>query len=232
MAMASYRKERLPNDLTHMRWGLIPVFLFLMWLGRDGGLWLSVAIGVWWVAYVTDIIDVYLARLWKCTSAYGALMDPLADKLIVLCALAIGLQAGWFPLWLFLILEGREALATAIRMTALEAKGTVISAGWKGKRKADSQMCGLTLMLASTGATPTTQYVLIVGGLLLVGWCLLSKNWAVLGFAIAFSVLAFFPNVWHDAGFAFLIISAVLSLWALAEYVIKLSVLLRQPAKA
>lgn len=229
--MLSYKKERLPNDLTHMRWALIPVFLLLMWLGSTESKWMPVAIAIWWIAYVTDIIDGYLARRWKCTSAYGALMDPLADKLIVLCALAIGLHAGWFPLWLFIVLEGREALATAFRMTALERSGVVIPSGWKGKRKADSQMCGLTLMLAAQAVSNAMSHVLTVGGILLIVWCLTSKNWAVLWFAIAFLALTFFPNVWHQAGLAFLIGSAVLSVWSLFEYFVRLKAILAPPAK-
>jgi CDP-diacylglycerol---glycerol-3-phosphate 3-phosphatidyltransferase len=214
-----YKKERLPNDITHVRFVMIPVFLLSFWAGTA---WMPITLAIWWAAYVSDIADGYLARKWKCTSPYGALMDPLADKLIVLCAIFIGVAQGWFPLWLAILLEGRESIATAVRMTALEAKGLVISSGYWGKRKADSQMTGLTLMLAAQAPSNTMQWVLGIGAVALIAWCAYSKNWDVMAFAVIFGLALCVPTYLYSIGLAFLILSAVLSMISLIQYVIKL----------
>lgn len=235
-------KTRLPNDITHARFVMIPFFLLLFWAGNWGTDYAAmigmsaevsmvIAVGIWIVAYISDVADGYLARLWKVTSPYGALLDPLADKLIVLCAILLGIRQGWFPLWLAIVLEGREAIATAIRMIALESYRTVISSGNLGKRKADAQMTGLTLMLASLSPTPGMQVLVFVGALVLVGWCVWSRNVPVFLFAVALALLIWTPTEWwYWLGLAFLLGSAVLSLWSLVQYARKFRTMMKSDA--
>ncbi|HEY6335683.1 MAG TPA: CDP-alcohol phosphatidyltransferase family protein, partial [Alphaproteobacteria bacterium] len=71
----------IPNLLTFSRIGLIPLLVALFWIPGNGARWAALAIFI--LAGITDYLDGYLARAWREQSQLGALLDPIADKLLV-----------------------------------------------------------------------------------------------------------------------------------------------------
>jgi cardiolipin synthase len=95
----------LANLFTFARIVMIPIFGWL-WLRGDGRL----ALAVFGAAAVSDLLDGFLARWLDQRSRLGAILDPVADKLLVLVALAVGLARGDLPAWLAVVIVGRDAL--------------------------------------------------------------------------------------------------------------------------
>jgi CDP-diacylglycerol--glycerol-3-phosphate 3-phosphatidyltransferase len=133
------------NKLTMIRVVLIPVFIVLLYLGRT-----IPALAVFIVASVTDFVDGYVARKYHLVTDFGKFMDPLADKLLVMSAMAWFVEVGWMPGWSFFIVLAREFAVTGLRLVAVE-QGLVIAAGKSGKVKTASTMVGIILMLAVPG---------------------------------------------------------------------------------
>ena len=135
----------LPNRLTIIRVALIPIFVLLM-MGNGPIFQLAAAL-VFALASLTDCFDGWYARRHHMVTDFGKLMDPMADKLLVMAAL-VGLLAQNRVPWLaVMVLLGREFVISGIRLVAA-AKGEVIAAGLSGKIKTVTQMVGLTLVLA------------------------------------------------------------------------------------
>ena len=120
----------LPNRLSLVRMGLIPVLVVLLALRTPVADY--VALAVFAFAAFTDFLDGYIARKRKIITAFGTFMDPVADKLLVLSALVMlvdrGLLAGWFPVAVL----ARELLVDGLRLVAV-TRGQVIPAGKLGK---------------------------------------------------------------------------------------------------
>ena len=134
----------VPNALTLVRIILIPVFvLFYVFQIPDWNLWAAI---VFIAASVTDLLDGYLARKWNQITDFGKLMDPMADKLLVLAALLILQDWSIIPFWVTLVLLAREFIISAFRMIAV-SKGKVIAADMSGKLKTVCQMVALALLL-------------------------------------------------------------------------------------
>lgn len=133
------------NKLTMIRVVLIPVFIVLLYLGYT-----IPALAVFIVASATDFVDGYVARKYNLVTDFGKFMDPLADKLLVMSAMAWFVEVGWMPGWAFFIVLAREFAVTGLRLVAVE-QGLVIAAGKSGKVKTASTMVGIILMLAVPG---------------------------------------------------------------------------------
>ena len=133
------------NKLTMIRVVLIPVFIVLLYLGYT-----IPALAVFIVASVTDFVDGFVARKYNLVTDFGKFMDPLADKLLVMSAMAWFVEVGWMPGWAFFIVLAREFAVTGLRLVAVE-QGLVIAAGKSGKVKTASTMVGIILMLAVPG---------------------------------------------------------------------------------
>lgn len=133
------------NKLTMIRVVLIPIFIVLLYLNFTGHL--IAALVVFILASVTDFIDGYVARHYNQVTDFGKFMDPLADKLLVMSAMAWFVEVGWMPAWAFFIVIARELAVTGLRLIAVE-QGRVIAAGKSGKVKTASTMVGICLMLA------------------------------------------------------------------------------------
>ncbi|HEY7787176.1 MAG TPA: CDP-diacylglycerol--glycerol-3-phosphate 3-phosphatidyltransferase, partial [Casimicrobiaceae bacterium] len=107
-----------PTALTWLRIVLIPVFVGIYYV-PDG--WLSqvmrnwVGMSVFALAAITDWLDGYLARRWRETSAFGAFLDPVADKLMVAAALIMLVWLDRAEPWLAIIIIGREIAVSALR---------------------------------------------------------------------------------------------------------------------
>jgi CDP-diacylglycerol--glycerol-3-phosphate 3-phosphatidyltransferase len=101
-------KERIPNTLTIGRIVLIPVYVWLI-TTCDGGRSWPAAI-VFGIAGVTDQVDGFLARLWHVESTFGKIADPLADRLMIDCAVILLIHAGRLP-WAALLIPARDVVA-------------------------------------------------------------------------------------------------------------------------
>lgn len=127
----------LANRLTMLRILLTFVFMFLLSLP---GLWFKVAaLVVFIIAALTDLFDGIIAHKMNMVTDFGRLMDPIADKILVLSAFAAFLQLQLIESWMFIVIVSRELLLTSLRLFALN-KGKVLSAARAGKHKTVSQM--------------------------------------------------------------------------------------------
>jgi CDP-diacylglycerol--glycerol-3-phosphate 3-phosphatidyltransferase/cardiolipin synthase len=141
----------LPNLLTWLRILLIPMFVGIFYFEKS---WVSgpnqnlVATVIFTGAAITDWLDGWLARRWNQTSAFGAFLDPVADKLMVAAALIILVQLGRVDAIIALIIIGREITISALRewmATIGQAKSVAVSA--IGKVKTVLQMLAIPLLL-------------------------------------------------------------------------------------
>ena len=132
------------NKLTLLRMALIPVFLGVLYAGFPGSRY--VALGVFIVASLTDMLDGYIARHYNQITDFGKFMDPLADKVLVMAAMCWFVEAGRMPGWVLAVVLFREFAVSGMRLVAVE-QGRVIAAGWSGKVKTAATMVCLCLML-------------------------------------------------------------------------------------
>ena len=134
----------LPNILTMARVLVIPLVLYLLDRGDPFDCYLAAF--VYMLAAITDFLDGYLARKRNLVSVLGKFLDPLADKLIVMATLVWLVTMGRVPVWLVIILIGREITVTALRGIA-SSEGLVIAAGEGGKSKTALQMVGIICLV-------------------------------------------------------------------------------------
>ena len=125
----------LPNKLTVLRVILVPFFVFFL-LGADciGSFSPYIALIIFIVASLTDMLDGKIARKYNLITNFGKFMDPLADKLLVCSALICFVDMHRMPTWVVLIIIAREFIISGFRLVAAEG-GTVIAAGIWGKYK-------------------------------------------------------------------------------------------------
>lgn len=128
----------LPNKLTLLRILLIPVFLWFLLSGVKPYHFL-VALIIFILACTTDFLDGHLARKNNIVTSFGKLMDPLADKLLVMSAMVCFVEFGLVSAWVVVVILAREFLVTSIRLIAA-SNGTVLAADRWGKFKTVSQM--------------------------------------------------------------------------------------------
>ena len=136
----------LPNKLTVLRMIMVPFFVLFMLtdIGGPANKWITLVI--FCVASLTDMLDGKIARKYNLVTNFGKLMDPLADKLLVMSALICLAQIGDVPGWMVIIILGREFIITGMRQVAA-AQGIVIAAGTTGKIKTITQMIAIPLLL-------------------------------------------------------------------------------------
>lgn len=149
------------NKLTILRVHLIPAFLLVLYLNPAGANYIALAIFV--VASLTDLLDGYIARHRNQVTDFGKFMDPLADKCLVIAAMLWFVEIGQMPGWALLIVVVREFAVSGLRMLAADA-GKVIAAGWSGKVKTATTMVCICVMLLlpNVEAIPTVCVTLIV----------------------------------------------------------------------
>lgn len=139
----------LPNVITLTRILLIPVFIVLYMLQQDWSIFSASVLFA--LAALTDWLDGYLARRLNQTTLFGAFLDPVADKLIVVAALIILVSYHNNP-WLTLpslIIVGREIVISALREWMAEVNDSVaVAVSYLGKIKTTLQMIALTLLLS------------------------------------------------------------------------------------
>ena len=134
----------LPNKLTMLRIILTPVFMAVLYWGFPGADYVALAIFV--VASLTDLLDGKIARKYNLVTDFGKFADPLADKILVVAAMLWFVECGRMPAWMLMIVITREFAVSGLRMVASD-NGRVIAAGWSGKVKTASTMVCLVVML-------------------------------------------------------------------------------------
>jgi CDP-diacylglycerol---glycerol-3-phosphate 3-phosphatidyltransferase len=138
----------LPNLLTVMRIMLVPVLVVAL-LGNtpEGDVLAAV---VFALASLTDFVDGYLARARDSVSTFGKLMDPLADKLLIVAALLALVSLNRLAAWVAMVIITRELAVTVLRLGATQA-GVVIPANMFGKVKTCLQIAAILAVIAVQG---------------------------------------------------------------------------------
>ena len=140
----------LPNKLTIFRVILIPFFIVALLVpGIPAGNWIALAIFI--VASLTDLLDGKIARKYNLVTNFGKFMDPLADKLLVCSALICLVELARIPSWMVVIIIAREFTISGFRLIAAD-NGVVIAASYWGKFKTTFQMIAVCLMIADIPA--------------------------------------------------------------------------------
>ena len=134
----------IANRLTVLRIVLTFVFMFFLFCH---GLWAKVlSLAIFIFAALSDFFDGRIAHKKNMVTDFGKLMDPIADKILVLAAFTAFVQMQLIDAWMFVIIVSREILITSLRLFALN-KGKVLSAAKAGKHKTVSQMAAIFYIL-------------------------------------------------------------------------------------
>jgi CDP-diacylglycerol---glycerol-3-phosphate 3-phosphatidyltransferase len=212
----------LPNYLTLFRIFFVPLLVVVLltpysenWFGIER---YSLAIVIFLIAAITDILDGHIARRRNQVSKLGALLDPVADKLLISAVLIVLVEKHLAPSWAVVVILGREFAVTGLRAVAA-AEGIIISAQLVGKIKMWAQ-CVAVVALLVVGANinpPVSNF----------GWVLPSfRFWEVPEVQTAFSHFGSFSMTSEDwRVFGYLIgrcglwIAVITSLWSLYQYI-------------
>lgn len=211
----------LPNYLTLTRIVIVPLLVVVLltpvsekWFGIQG---YALAIVIFLVASLTDILDGHLARSRNQVSKIGTLLDPIADKLLVSAALIVLVEKHLAPAWTVVIILGREFIVTGLRSVAA-TEGIIIAAQKIGKIKMWAQCVAIVALLVAgaTGDPPVSNF----------GWVLPSfRFWEVAEVQTAFShlfSLSLNTNDWRVFGYLVgrgaLWVAVITACWSMYDY--------------
>jgi CDP-diacylglycerol--glycerol-3-phosphate 3-phosphatidyltransferase len=162
----------LPNSLTLLRIFLVPflvVVLLTKFYGRE-----YVGLAIFLLAAITDFLDGFFARRYNRMTRLGALLDPIADKLLMSAAFISLVELGLARAWMIVIIIGREFAVSGLRSIAAQ-QGVTIAASPLGKGKMISQVIAISLLILGY----QLGEFLFIGGIAL---------WIVMVFALASGV--------------------------------------------
>ncbi len=182
----------LPNKLTVFRVILIIPFVLLLLGGFAQWNWFSaifggimgytdyIALAIFIIASLTDLLDGKIARKYNLVTNFGKFMDPLADKLLVCSAMICLVEMGRLPAWMVIIIISREFIISGFRLIASD-NGVVIAASYWGKFKTTFQMVMICLLIANIEAiavltTIVTWVALILTVVSLVDYLVKNKD--------------------------------------------------------
>jgi CDP-diacylglycerol--glycerol-3-phosphate 3-phosphatidyltransferase len=134
----------LPNSLTLLRIFLVPflvVVLLTKFYGRE-----YVGLAIFLLAAITDFLDGFFARRYNRMTRLGALLDPIADKLLMSAAFISLVELGLARAWMIVIIIGREFAVSGLRSIAAQ-QGVTIAASPLGKGKMISQVIAISLLI-------------------------------------------------------------------------------------
>lgn len=211
----------LPNYLTLARIVIVPLLVVVLltpfadqWFGISS---YALAVGIFLVASLTDILDGHLARRRNQVSNLGKLLDPIADKLLISAALIVLVEKHLAPAWVVVVILGREFIITGLRSVAA-ADGIIIQAEKIGKLKMWAQCVAIVALLiaGATGNPPVSNF----------GWSLPTfRFWEVAEVQIAFSHLIRFSltvDDWRVLGYLVgrgsLWVAVIASIWSMYDY--------------
>lgn len=211
----------LPNYLTLARIVIVPLLVVVLltplaenWFGISS---YALAIAIFLVASLTDILDGHLARRRNQVSKLGKLLDPIADKLLVSAALIVLVEKHLAPAWAVVIILGREFIITGLRSIAA-TDGIIIAAQKIGKLKMWAQCVAIVALLVAgaTGDPPVSNF----------GWIFPSlRFWEVTEVHTAFEhlfSLTMNTNDWRVFGYLVgrgaLWLAVITSIWSMYDY--------------
>ena len=145
----------LPNKITIARILLVPIMMLMPYIGITAKTSFGLPIVniiiliIFLVASFTDYLDGHIARRRNIVTNFGKFLDPIADKLLVLAALVMLVEARIIPGWIPIIIAAREFMVSAIRML-VATEGKVIAASKLGKIKTVTQMVAISLAFLDT----------------------------------------------------------------------------------
>ena len=154
----------VPNVLTLLRILLVPVLVVALLAETDNGD-LMAAI-VFALASVTDVMDGYIARTRNAITSFGKLMDPIADKLLIISALVALVSLQRLAAWVAMVIIARELTVTITRMQATQ-QGVVIAANWWGKSKTIVQVAAIFFLIAIGEPSPPWVDGLVYGAVVI-----------------------------------------------------------------
>lgn len=167
-------KMNLPNKLTIFRVILIVPFIILLlggqagWFGDNTFVTDMIALAIFIIASLTDLIDGKIARKYNLITDFGKFMDPLADKLLVCSAMIALIEMNRIPSWVVIIIIAREFIISGFRLIASD-NGVVIAASYWGKFKTTFQMIAVILMILDIDAlSPLTTAMIWIALILTV----------------------------------------------------------------
>ena len=172
----------LPNSLTFLRILLAPLLVVVL-LTRFAGseLW---GLGIFLLAAITDAVDGAIARRTKAVTNVGALLDPIADKLLISSAYISLAELGLAPAWMVVVIVGRDFAVSGLRQIAQE-RGVTIAATMWGKLKTLSQIVAFSVVII----THQFGFLEPLGTLFL---------WVAVAMTAA-SLASYFIRFWHVA---------------------------------
>jgi CDP-diacylglycerol--glycerol-3-phosphate 3-phosphatidyltransferase len=144
----------VPNFLTVLRILLVPVIVVALLAETPNGDTLAAV--VFAVAAFTDGLDGYIARSRGSVTTFGKLMDPIADKLLIIAPLVLLVSLNRIAAWVAMVIIAREFAVTALRMVAAE-RGVVISASPLGKLKTIAQTAAIFASIAVPSTPPVVD---------------------------------------------------------------------------
>ena len=150
----------LPNALTLIRIMLVPVLVVALLNETANGDLLAAV--VFALASATDAMDGYLARTRNAITNFGKLMDPIADKLLIIAALVALVSLNRLAAWVAMVIIARELTVTVTRMQATQ-HGLVIASNWWGKAKTITQVAAIFFLIAIGEPTPAWVDGLVYG---------------------------------------------------------------------
>lgn len=161
----------LANKLTVLRIMLVPIFLICAMI--DTTTTNIIALSIFIIASATDKLDGYIARSRNQITNFGKFMDPLADKLLVTCALILLVEKGIVAAWVVVIIIAREFIVSGLR-TLAASQGVVIAASNWGKLKTVIQMIAIIMGLLSLVYNPgwlniTTKVTIYLAAVITIG---------------------------------------------------------------
>lgn len=171
---AGERNVNLPNVLTIFRMLLIPVFVVVFSSPTPARSLAAAALFL--VAALTDLLDGYLARRHSQVTKLGRLLDPIADKLLVLSGLILLVQFDRVAAWLAILIIARELAVTGVRALAA-SQGVILSAEATGKYKMVAQVVGILVLI-------------VPAHLLIPGWDLPLLGTAILYLALLLGLVS------------------------------------------
>ena len=174
----------LPTTLTVVRIFLVPLLMvFLIATTRPYPI---VAVAIFLLAVLTDWLDGHLARRRRQVTTLGALLDPIADKLLIAAALISLVQVDKIPAWIVVLIVGRDIAVTGLRGIAA-AQGVIIAASDWGKVKMVAEVVAVALLILSLGGGPLAGWPVRIGTVVL---------WGAMGIAVI-SGVDYFRKFWR-----------------------------------
>lgn len=150
----------LPNKLTVLRVLMIPFFVIFMLTDLGGAYSDYIALTIFIVASLTDLLDGKIARKYNLVTNFGKFMDPLADKLLVCSAMICLVELERLAAWMVIVIIAREFIISGFRLIASD-NGVVIAASYWGKFKTTFQMVMIVLLILNLGGVFDTLELVV-----------------------------------------------------------------------